>query len=138
MAETIELEIISFNEIFLRSEIRDLYIPAFLGEAGIKSHHLPYLSLLKAGEISYLDPAGIRHYLYSGEGFLEVRDDRITLIIDVVERGEDFQAEALRQELAASEMKVKSSLTPPELQEELARQKILRLKLDICRKVAKK
>jgi F-type H+-transporting ATPase subunit epsilon len=138
MAETIELEIISFNETFLRSEIRDLYIPAFLGEAGIKSHHLPYLSLLKAGEISYLDPAGVRHYLYSGEGFLEVRDDRITLIIDAVERGEDFQAETLRQELAASEMKVKSSIAPLELQEELARQKVLRLKLDICRKIAKK
>ena len=86
MAETIELEIISFQEVTLRSEIKDLYIPAFLGEAGIKSHHLPYLSLLKAGEISYLDLAGVRHYLYSGEGFLEVKDDRITLIIDTFER----------------------------------------------------
>lgn len=142
MAETIELEIISFNEVFLRSEIRDLYIPAFFGEAGIKTHHLPYLSLLRAGEISYLDTAGVRHYLYCGEGFMEVRDNRITLIIDAVERGEEFRADALQEKLAASEAKIKSSfkgaMTPAELPGELARQKELRLKLDICRKIAKK
>lgn len=142
MAETIELEIISFQEVFLRSEIKDLYIPAFLGEAGVKSDHLPYLSLLKAGEISYLDLDGVRHYLYSGEGFLELRDNRITLIIDAIERGEDFKAEELQEKLLASEMMIKSSfqgaITPLELQEELARQKELRIKLDICRKQSKK
>ena len=142
MAETIELEIISFQEVILRSEISDLYIPAFLGEAGVKSHHLPYLSLLKAGEISYLDLAGVRHYLYSGEGFLEVKDNRITLIIDTFERGEDFQAAELQKKLLASESRIKSSfqgaITPLELQDELALQKELRLKLDICKKLGKK
>jgi F-type H+-transporting ATPase subunit epsilon len=142
MAETIELEIISFHEVILRSEIKDLYIPAFMGEAGVMSHHLPYLSLLKAGEISYLDLAGVRHYLYSGEGFLEVKDNRITLIIDTLERGEDFQEEELQEKLSASEKRVKSSfqgaITPLELQEELARQKELRLKLGICKKLRKK
>jgi F-type H+-transporting ATPase subunit epsilon len=142
MAETIELEIISFNEVTLRSEIKDLYIPAFLGEAGVKSHHLPYLSLLKAGEISYLDLAGVRHYLYSGEGFLEVKDNRITLIIDAFERGEDFREEELQKKLLASEKRIKSSfqgaITPQELQEELERQKELRLKLEICKKLGKK
>jgi F-type H+-transporting ATPase subunit epsilon len=142
MAETIELEIISFNEVILRSEIKDLYIPAFLGEAGVKSHHLPYLSLLKAGEISYLDLNGIRHYLYSGEGFMEVNDNRITLIIDTFERGEDFQEDELQKKLFESEKRVKSSfqgaITPDELQKELAQQKELRLKLDICKKMGKK
>jgi F-type H+-transporting ATPase subunit epsilon len=142
MADPIELEIISFHEVTLRSEIQDLFIPAFLGEAGVKSHHLPYLSLLKAGEISYLDLAGVRHYLYSGEGFLEVNDNRITLIIDVFERGEDFQEEDLQKKLSASEKKVKSSflgaISPLELQQELAGQKELRIKLGICKKLAKK
>jgi F0F1-type ATP synthase epsilon subunit len=72
---------------------------------------------------------------------MEVKDDRITLIIDTFERGEDFQEEDLRMQLAASENKVKSSfqgaMTPLELQEELARQKELRLKLDICKKLGK-
>jgi F-type H+-transporting ATPase subunit epsilon len=142
MAESIELEIISSNEVFLRSEVRDLFIPAFLGEAGIKSHHLPYLSLLKAGEISYLDLSGIRHFLYGSEGFLEVRDNRITLILDAIERGEDFSEERLQAELAESDRRIKSSfqgaITPEDLQQELERQKELRLKLAMRRKMGKK
>ena len=58
MAGAIELEILTSREVVLRAEIKDLYIPAFLGEAGVLSHHLPYLSLLKAGEMSYLDLDG--------------------------------------------------------------------------------
>ncbi|MCJ7524658.1 MAG: F0F1 ATP synthase subunit epsilon, partial [Candidatus Aminicenantes bacterium] len=107
--------------------------------AGVLSHHLPYLSMLKAGEISYLDLDGTRHYLYSGEGFLEVRDNRITLIIDVFERGEDLMEEDLQKQMQEAEKLIKSSfqgaITPSELQVELLRQRELRLKLAICKKI---
>lgn len=142
MADAIELEIISSSEVVLRAEIKDLYIPAFLGEAGVLSHHLPYLSLLKAGEISYLDMDGERHFLYSGEGFMEVRDNRIALIIDTFERGEDLREESLQKQLQESDARIKSSfqgaITPAELQLELARQKELQLKLAISKKIKKK
>ncbi len=139
MAGTIELEIITSREVALRVEIQDLYIPAFLGEAGVLAHHLPYLTLLKAGEVSYLDPAGTRHYLYSGEGFLEVRDDRLALIIDDFVRGEDMREEDLQKRLLETEARIQSSfkgaITPDELQAELARQKELQAKLAICKKI---
>ena len=139
MADAIELEIITAHEVVLRAEIRDLYIPAFLGEAGVLSHHLPYLSLLKAGEISYLDLDGERHYLFSGEGFLEVRDDRITLIIDTFVHGEDLREDVLQKQLLESAARIQSSfqgaITPDELRLELARQMELQLKLAISKKV---
>jgi F-type H+-transporting ATPase subunit epsilon len=139
MAGTIDLEIITSNEVVLRAEIQDLYIPAFLGEAGVLSHHLPYLTLLKAGEISYLDLAGMRHFLYSGEGFLEVRDDRIALIIDDFVRGEDLREDDLKKRLLETEGRIRSSfkgaITPDELQVELVRQRELQLKLAICKKI---
>ena len=139
MADAIELEIITSREVVLRTMITDLYIPAFLGEAGVLSHHLPYLSLLKAGEISYLDQDGTRHYLFSGEGFLEVRDNRIALLIDAFERGEDLREEDLQKQLLEAETRIKSSfrgaITPAELQAELARQRELLMKLAICKKI---
>lgn len=138
MAGTIELEIITSHEVVLRVEIQDLYIPAFLGEAGVLSRHLPYLTLLKAGEISYLDPGGTRHYLYSGEGFLEVRDDRLALIIDEFVRCEDLREEDLQKQLRETEARIQSSfkgaITPDELQVQLARQRELQGKLAICKK----
>jgi F-type H+-transporting ATPase subunit epsilon len=142
MAGALELEIITSHDVLLRAEIKDLYIPAFLGEAGVLSHHLPYLSLLKAGEISYLDLEGTRHYLYSGEGFLEVRDNHIALIIDAFERGEDLREEDLQKKFQETEARIRSSfkggITPEELQGELAREKELRLKLAICKKIKNK
>ncbi|MCU0236753.1 MAG: F0F1 ATP synthase subunit epsilon [Acidobacteria bacterium] len=139
MAETIELEIITSREVALRAEIRDLYIPAFLGEAGVLAQHLPYLTLLHAGEISYLDASGTRHFLYSGAGFLEVRDNRVALIIDDFERGEDLREEDLRKKLLETGARIQSSfkgaITPEELQVELARQRELHLKLAICAKI---
>jgi F-type H+-transporting ATPase subunit epsilon len=139
MAGGIQLEIITSRDVVLRAEIKDLYIPAFLGEAGVLSHHLPYITLLKAGEISYLDLAGKRHYLYSDEGFLEVRDDRIALIIENFVRGEDLREDELQKNLQLAETRIQSSfkgaITPDELQVELARQRELQLKLAICRKM---
>ncbi|MBU4269050.1 MAG: F0F1 ATP synthase subunit epsilon [Acidobacteria bacterium] len=139
MADAIELEIITSREVVLRTEIKDLYIPAFLGEAGVLSHHLPYLSLLNAGEISYLKPDGTRLFLFSGEGFLEVRDNRIALIIDTFEHGEDLREEDLQKQMQETEKRIKSSfqgaITPSELQVELLRQRELRLKLAICKKI---
>ena len=139
MAGAIELEIITSRDVALRAEIKDLYIPAFLGEAGVLSHHLPYITLLMAGEISYLDMTGTRHYLYSGEGILEVRDDRIALIIEDFVRGEDLREEELRKSLQQAEARIQSSfkgaITPDELQVELARQRELQLKLAICKKM---
>jgi F-type H+-transporting ATPase subunit epsilon len=139
MAGTIELEIITAREVALRAEIRDLYIPAFLGEAGVLSHHLPYITLLKPGELSYLDLEGKRHYLWSHEGFLEVRDDRLALILDGFERGEDLDEEGLRRELRETEARIQSSfqgaISPDELQVKLGRQRELQAKLAICRKI---
>ncbi|MBE0665094.1 MAG: F0F1 ATP synthase subunit epsilon [Chrysiogenales bacterium] len=139
MTDAIELEIITSREVVLRTEIKDLYIPAFLGEAGVLSHHLPYLSLLNAGEISYLKPDGTRLFLFSGEGFLEVRDNRIALIIDTFEHGEDLREEDLQKQMQETEKRIKSSfqgaITPSELQVELLRQRELRLKLAICKKI---
>lgn len=139
MADAIELEIITSREVVLRTEIKDLYIPAFLGEAGVLSHHLPYLSLLNAGEISYLKLDDTRLFLFSGEGFLEVRDNRIALIIDTFEHGEDLREEDLQKQMQETEKRIKSSfhgaITPSELQVELLRQRELRLKLAICKKI---
>jgi F-type H+-transporting ATPase subunit epsilon len=139
MAAALELEIITSHEVVLRAEIKDLYVPAFLGEAGVLSQHLPYLTLLKAGEMSYLDLAGARHFLYNGEGFLEVRDNRIALIIDSFERGEDLREEDLQRQLQETAARIQSSfqgaITPAELQDELTRQRELILKLAICKKI---
>ena len=64
MPENMELEIVSSTADVFKTEIKELYIPAHLGKAGILENHLPYLSLVNPGELYYKDQNGKHHYLY--------------------------------------------------------------------------
>jgi F0F1-type ATP synthase epsilon subunit len=76
--------------------------------------------------------------LYIEGGFMEVKDDKIVLIVDGVEWGDELDAEALKKRMSETEKRIQSSfrgeITPDELARELDRQRVLRLKLDIVRK----
>jgi len=139
MSGEIDLEVVASTAVLLRDKIKDLYIPAYYGEAGVLSHHLPYLSILKTGEISYLDLADNRHYFFIEGGFMEVKGDKIVLIVDALEWGDELDGEALQTQLAETQTRIQSSftggITPEELAKELDKQRILSLKLDIVRKV---
>ncbi len=109
MGDIINLEIITPEETVVKSEILDLYIPAFYGKAGILSNHLPYISLLKFGEVSYDDIEGKSHYLYIENGFLEVNENNISIISDKVIRGEEIDEIDVKAKLAEIEKKIKSA-----------------------------
>lgn len=138
MPGEIELEVVASTAVLLRDKIKDFYIPAYYGEAGVLSHHLPYLSILKTGELSYLDLADFRHYFFIEGGFMEVKDNKIVLIVDGLEWGDELDPDALQKQLSETRARIQSSfkggITPEELAKELDKQRILSLKLDIVRK----
>jgi F-type H+-transporting ATPase subunit epsilon len=61
--------------------------------------HTPLLTTLKVGTLWYRQGAE-RHYVAVAQGFAEVLPDRVTVLAQVAERGEDIdiaRAEASRQ-----------------------------------------
>jgi F-type H+-transporting ATPase subunit epsilon len=138
MTETIELEIVSSQKVALTVKVTDLYIPAYYGEAGILENHLPYISLLKMGEISYSDVKGNRHYMFIEDGFLESAKNKIVIVSDSIEHGEDMDEESISAQLDEVTKKIKASvkgeITPEELQEALESQRRLQVKANIIKK----
>lgn len=138
MNDTIELEIVSSQKVALTVKVKDLYIPAYYGEAGILQNHLPYISLLKMGEISYADVKGNRHYLFIEDGFLESAKNKIVIVSDSIEYGEDMDEETIASQLDDVNKTIKSSLkgeiSPEKLQEALELQKRLQVKAGIVKK----
>ncbi len=138
MSEAIELEIVSSQKLFLKVKITDLYIPAYYGEAGILENHLPYITLLKMGEISYTDLKGNRSYFYIEDGFLESANNRIVIVSDSLESGLDLNEESIVAELDDVSKKIKSSLkgeiSPEELSAALELQRRLQVKYSIIKK----
>ena len=139
MADPISLEVITATDTAVKEEIHELYIPAYYGEAGILADHLPFISILKFGEISYRDVKGENHYLYIENGFMEVRDNRIVIISDLTIRGEDLDPVEIKSALEEIRKKIKSAsegeITVTELEDAIIEQKKLKAKSEITKKV---
>ena len=91
MADNIELEIVTSTDMSLKTVVKEVYIPAFFGRAGVLTNHLPYISLLQYGEISYEDLNAQKQYLFVEHGFVEVLDNKIVIMSDLIEKGENLK-----------------------------------------------
>jgi F-type H+-transporting ATPase subunit epsilon len=110
MDDTIQLEIVTAAEPAIKASIKQLYLPAYLGKAGVLGDHKPYITLIKPGEISYTDIQDKSHYLYIREGFMEVNENKIVIISDAVERGETLNKQEIEIKLAELDKTIKESI----------------------------
>ncbi len=139
MGSSMNLEIITPSDKVISEEIEDLYLPAYFGDAGILKNHLPYISLLKFGELSFEDSQKKRHYLYIENGILEVSGNSISVISDFAIKGEDIDPDAIARELEIVENEINSAssgdITPRDLAEALIKKKKLISKKRIVEKL---
>lgn len=123
MSDSIHLEIVTAAETPIKANIKQLYIPAYLGEAGVLEDHKPYISLLQPGEIFYTDTLDKNYYLYTRGGFMEVRDNNIVIISDFVEKGESLDQDEIDKKLAeldeeiGAAVKLKDGMSEDEIKE---------------------
>lgn len=142
MPETIELEVITSTNVVVKASITELYIPAYYGQAGILEHHLPYVSILRTGEIAYRDTQGITHYLFVYDGFMKTLGNKITIISDGVEMKEDLDKSEIESRYSELNQKIKAAsrgdITADELDQALTEQKEIKIKLDMLKKIERK
>ena len=151
MADTLQLEIVTAAEPAIKASIKQLYLPAYLGKTGVLEDHKPYITLIKPGEISYLDIQDKSHYLYIREGFMEVNENRIVIISDALERGETFNKEEIEKKLAELDKTIKASIKleegmseeemkkmPDDLAQAIEEQTEFQTKLKIIQKIEKR
>lgn len=75
--------------------------PGIAGELGVLPNHAPLLTRIRPGVLKLNLPDGEETFVYVSGGVLEVQPDKITVLADVAERGEDLdeaQAEKSRQQ----------------------------------------
>jgi ATP synthase F1 epsilon subunit len=142
MSPGMELEIITSTQVAVKTSIKEIYIPAFYGEAGILEHHLPYIALLESGEVAYKDLQGVIHYLFIENGFVKNENDKILIVSDRVQKEEDMDHSEIESEYVAVTGKIQSAsrgeITAEELAEALEKQRILKIKVDILKKSRQK
>jgi F-type H+-transporting ATPase subunit epsilon len=108
MAESpFTLRLVTPQRLVSESEIVFLEAPGSEGYLGVLAHHAPLITTLRPGRLDARDPSGaMRHYAVSG-GFLEVSDNRATVLADAVERPEDIDVARAERSLRRAEERLR-------------------------------
>ena len=96
MADKIQLEVVTPERRVLAEPVDMVTLPGLGGELGILPGHTPLISQLKTGVLTYVQDAKSFQLHVSG-GFLEVRDDHVSVLAEVAERPEEIDAGQARQ-----------------------------------------
>jgi F-type H+-transporting ATPase subunit epsilon len=88
VADTFELEIVTPDKLVVKDVAEEMQIPGKNGYLGILPGHAPLISELAVGQISYRNGSET-HYLCVAWGFAEVLPDKVTILAETAERGED-------------------------------------------------
>ena len=101
MTQKLTLSIVTPEKQLISEEVDQIIVPGTEGDLGILYDHTPILTLLRPGQLSY-EIEGKTVVLVVSGGYLEVTDNRVTVLAETAEfldeidreRAERAQAEA--------------------------------------------
>ena len=104
MAERLELDVVTPERRVLHAEVEEVTAPGVLGEFGVLPGHVPFVTALAPGVVTYRAPqeAGARA-MAVGKGFVEIAHDRVTVLVETAEPAEEIdtaRAETARERAA--------------------------------------
>ena len=95
MADKIQLEVVTPERRVLAEPVDMVTVPGLGGELGILPGHTPLISQLQTGVLTYVQD-GKSSSLHVSGGFVEVRDDHVSVLADVAERPEEIDVARAR------------------------------------------
>ena len=99
MAKEFTLSVVAPDREVVAEKVTSVVAPGTSGYFGVMADHLPLVAGLKAGLLEYLDSGNQRNYVYVGGGFVEVRDNRMTVLADEASRAKDIDLSRAEAEL---------------------------------------
>jgi F-type H+-transporting ATPase subunit epsilon len=97
MPGTFHVDIVTPEKVILREEAVSLRAPGVEGSFGLLVNHSPLLAELTAGELRLRKPGGEEIDLAVGGGFLQVFDNKVTVLADTAERLDEIDVERARR-----------------------------------------
>ncbi|HEX7774193.1 MAG TPA: F0F1 ATP synthase subunit epsilon [Pyrinomonadaceae bacterium] len=95
MADKIQLEVVTPERRVIAEPVDMVTVPGLGGELGILPGHTPLISQLQTGVLTYVAD-GKSSQLHVSGGFVEVRDDHVSVLAQVAERPEEIDAARAR------------------------------------------
>jgi F-type H+-transporting ATPase subunit epsilon len=106
MAEKLRLEMVTPYKLVLSEEVDEVTAPGTIGEFGVLPGHTPMLTTLKIGELSYRR-GGEAFHVAVNWGYVEVEDDKVTVLVETAEPADQIDLERARAALGRAEEALK-------------------------------
>ena len=107
------LKIIAANRVFYSGRCRSIIVPEYDGQKEILAHHEDMVIAVNDGEMRF-QPEGSDNWEYAvvGIGFVEIVNNRVTLLVESAERPEEIDVARAREakERAEEQMRQKQSI----------------------------
>ncbi len=98
MAEKLELEVVTPEQAVLHELVDDVVLPGDDGYLDILPGHLPILTMLDIGQMTLRKDGDERSFLID-QGYVEVVDDRVTVLTESCEGVDDIDIEQAQRVL---------------------------------------
>jgi len=99
MADTLELQIVTPDQIAYSERVEMVTLPAIEGQMGIYPQHVPLMTQMVAGEVIVRKGCS-DYFLAVGEGLIEITGDHVAILTDMAiaaENIDEAKAEEARQ-----------------------------------------
>ena len=113
MSQKLKLNVVTPEKQLVSEEVDQVNAPGSEGDFGILYDHAPFLTNLRSGQLSY-ENNGENIALVIGGGYLEVTENRVTIL---AETGE-FLNEIDRERAQHARSEAEEKLSDPDLSEE--------------------
>ena len=86
---TLQLDVVTPTRLVVSERVTELVAPGSEGYFGVLPDHVPFLTTLKAGTLTYWKGKDERHLAVS-RGYAEVRGDRVSILADSAEPADEI------------------------------------------------
>jgi F-type H+-transporting ATPase subunit epsilon len=104
----LQLQVVTPERLVVETEADEVQLPGSEGYLGILPGHAALITLLKPGVLSYRRSGRSEAFAVSS-GFAEVLEDRVSVLADLAESGNEIDARAAEQERSKAEEEMKSA-----------------------------
>lgn len=112
MDKSLRLDVVTPDRILMSDDIESIIVPAAEGYLGVLYNHAPMIVGLNPGAVKYRK-SGKSNYLAIGGGFVEIANNKITLLADSAERPDEIDKERAEDAKERAEKRLKEK--PPGL-----------------------
>ena len=108
MVNKLRLEIVTPYGPVISEDVDEITASGTEGEFGILPGHVPFVTTLKIGMLTY-KKNGLINYVFVNSGYAEVSQDKVVILADSAERAEDIDVERARAAMKRAEERLKQA-----------------------------